>query len=416
MTRKKRSEPDQDRILDAAEKAGIKYANDQLGSDYFHEWVREQMFEAEQMRRSDPSSVLPLETKSHARKIARNMLQQLEWDTKRELNVLDYVPGAKDLVAPEEVVKKFYEGFDWALHGDPAPGDQRVEDWLADEILELNREAREKVAPETREAKRAEALTPEQRDVIVTALRHYGADLSSDGFITHGGKTLSVRPEVKKGRLRMISTDGSVQATYPASNLASGVADFVESFWYWKPQATEAREGRLSKRGPRVTQDQINTLARDAGRKGWTYNRWAFSDEMDRLFYSAEMSGLNIDLDAAKAAHAEGYDEYLARSGTQAREAQRTALPTGPHKPREPKTRKEAEARIVEIIEQARTEMRQGGWNEFNHLKQEAVYLAYKWKLEHTLPDWIKRHDRGVMESRRPVTPYYSSHRGRRRH
>lgn len=131
---------DDEQILDAAEKAGIQYANDQLGSDYFMDWVREQVAEAEQMRRDDPSSVMPTETKSQARKVARNMLQQLEWDTKRELNVLDYVSVGD--VKPEEVVKKFYEGFDWALRGDPAPGDQKVEDWLADEILALSGEAR----------------------------------------------------------------------------------------------------------------------------------------------------------------------------------------------------------------------------------------------------------------------------------
>ena len=134
----RRTRKDDEQILNAAEKAGIRYANDQLGSDYFMDWVREQVAEAEQMRRDDPSSVMPTETKSQARKVARNMLQQLEWDTKRELNVLDYVSAGD--VKPEEVVKKFYEGFDWALRGDPAPGDQKVEDWLADEILTIKEE------------------------------------------------------------------------------------------------------------------------------------------------------------------------------------------------------------------------------------------------------------------------------------
>ena len=146
----RRTRKDDEQILNAAEKAGIRYANDQLGSDYFMDWVREQVAEAEQMRRNDPSSVMPTETKSQARKVAKNMLQQLEWDTKRELNVLDYVSAGD--VRPEEVVKKFYEGFDWALRGDPAPGDQKVEDWLADEILALSGEAREGGALEAREA------------------------------------------------------------------------------------------------------------------------------------------------------------------------------------------------------------------------------------------------------------------------
>jgi hypothetical protein len=48
-------------------------------------------------------------------------------------------------------------------------------------------------------------------------------------------------------------------------------------------------------------------------------------------------------------------------------------------------------AAITELVEQAKVEMRQGGWNEFNDLRQEAMYLASKWKLDHILPEWIKR-------------------------
>jgi hypothetical protein len=78
-------------------------------------------------------------------------------------------------------------------------------------------------------------MTPEQRDVIAAALRHYGADLSDTGFIARGEKVLSVRPEISKGRLRMVSSSGQLLASYPAAHLASGVANFVEKFWYWKP-------------------------------------------------------------------------------------------------------------------------------------------------------------------------------------
>jgi hypothetical protein len=85
------------------------------------------------------------------------------------------------------------------------------------------------------------AMTAEQREAIVGALRRYGADLTTDGFITKGEKVGGVRPEVKKGRLRMISADGVVLATFPASRLASGVAYFVERFWYWEPETKAAR-------------------------------------------------------------------------------------------------------------------------------------------------------------------------------
>jgi hypothetical protein len=121
--RKKRAPENDDR------KRGSDYAAEQLAGQYFQDWVWDQMVEAEQMRNEDPNSVLPLENKAHARKIARNMLQQLGWDTKREL----------------KESKEFYEGFDEALKS------QASIDWLAEMVLDFNREAREKTAPEARE-------------------------------------------------------------------------------------------------------------------------------------------------------------------------------------------------------------------------------------------------------------------------
>src|SRR5208282_2809953 len=95
MPRKTRREPDERN----AEKAGADYAHEQLAGSYFQDWVWEQMVEAERMRKENPDSVMPLETQADARKVARNMLQQLEWDTKRELSES----------------KEFYEGFDEVL-------------------------------------------------------------------------------------------------------------------------------------------------------------------------------------------------------------------------------------------------------------------------------------------------------------
>jgi hypothetical protein len=316
MARKTHSEPPPE---NDDHKRGSDYAAEQIAGQYFQDWVWDQMVEAERMRQSDPSSVLPIETKAHALKIARNMFQQLTWDTKREVSES----------------KEFFEGFEEMLDSQ--------KEWLAEMVLDFNREAREKTGtlesrdpqpvqdpfyviqaiskggaggghvdsefgfdeedvaireakkllkapwfesdyvriitrdgelvwtsdekasgpPVAYEARRTEVLTPEQRDVIVAALRHYGADLSSDGFITHGGKVLSVRPEVKKGRLRMISTDGSVQATYPASNLASGVADFVESFWYWKPASGAREAAREAKHNLYVWQISLQVTSPD---------------------------------------------------------------------------------------------------------------------------------------------------------
>ena len=129
MARKKRTPENDDH------KRGSDYAAEQISSAYFQDWVWDQMVEAERMRQSDPSSVLPIETKAHALKIARNMFQQLTWDTKREVSES----------------KEFFEGFEEMLDSQ--------KEWLAEMVLDFNREAREKTAPETREAKRTPTST-----------------------------------------------------------------------------------------------------------------------------------------------------------------------------------------------------------------------------------------------------------------
>jgi hypothetical protein len=104
------------RVLeDDAEAAGAAYAQEQLSSENFLAWVAEQLVEASKM---PPDQVLPLETKSDAKKIARNMLQQLEWDTRQEL-------GSRESA-------EFYKGFRVALDGS--------RDWLAEELLTMNQE------------------------------------------------------------------------------------------------------------------------------------------------------------------------------------------------------------------------------------------------------------------------------------
>ena len=102
----------QARRLSNSEVDGERYATDQLQSDYFMDWVRGQLAEAARM---DPADVLPLETKTDARVIAKNMLQQLEEDTKRELHES----------------AEFFKGFRKILDG--------AQDWLADELLKMKR-------------------------------------------------------------------------------------------------------------------------------------------------------------------------------------------------------------------------------------------------------------------------------------
>jgi hypothetical protein len=118
---------------DRAEKAGEQYAYDQIQGDYFMDWVHEQMLEASKM---PPDKVLPLETKDDAMEIARRMLQQLEWDTKRDLKAdeIERTLGI-DRATPDDI-DAFYKGFRHAIAAS--------RDWLADELLEQNRAYQER--------------------------------------------------------------------------------------------------------------------------------------------------------------------------------------------------------------------------------------------------------------------------------
>lgn len=115
---------------DQAQAAGEQYAVDQIQSEHFDQWVHEQLVEAAQMAKRDPDSVLPLETPNDARKIARNMLQQLEWDMKRD-GAAQEALGSE---ATREDVDAFYKGAHKALQ-DSVP-------WLADTLLTMSREIR----------------------------------------------------------------------------------------------------------------------------------------------------------------------------------------------------------------------------------------------------------------------------------
>jgi hypothetical protein len=122
-----------------AEAAGAEYAAEQLGAPeghgqggtFFMDWVREQLIEASRM---DPSTVLPLETEADARVIARNMLKQLEWDTKRDLEPRDIARLIGVDSTTHDDVKEFFKGYNETLRMNDA--------WLADALLEIKRELR----------------------------------------------------------------------------------------------------------------------------------------------------------------------------------------------------------------------------------------------------------------------------------
>ena len=115
--------------IEKANAAGVQYAEDQLEGDYFTDWVRDRLLEASRM---PEDKVLPLKTKSDAMVIAKKMLRQLEWDTKRDLSAHDierliYADGTNP-----DAVDAFLEGFSATL--------ELARDWLADELLEIKSE------------------------------------------------------------------------------------------------------------------------------------------------------------------------------------------------------------------------------------------------------------------------------------
>lgn len=137
-------------IIRQSKKAGEQYASDQVNGAYFMDWVHDQLYEASRM---DPEDVLPLETKADARRAARNMLQQLEWDAKRDLSSREIYELTGARVEPvRNVEAAFFEGFQRVTRADSTI------DWLADEILEINRGLR---APSRKDREARTARYPE---------------------------------------------------------------------------------------------------------------------------------------------------------------------------------------------------------------------------------------------------------------
>lgn len=136
MSRKKKISR---KTLDAANKAGGNYILDQIQSTYFKDWMWDQMVEAEEMRKRDPDSVIPLESPSDFRKVARNMLQQLGWDIKRELRPYDVEKIVND--DSPEAIQAFHDGMEEKLH------DPNLVNELVSEIMTIHEQIQESNAP-----------------------------------------------------------------------------------------------------------------------------------------------------------------------------------------------------------------------------------------------------------------------------
>lgn len=126
------------------EAAGEQYAYDQISSDHFTDWVSDQIAEASRL---PEDKVLPLETKADALIIAKNMLQQLRWDAKREVTAreIERLSGISVSDASSAVLNAFWEGFQKGLDAS--------RDGLADELLELKAQQNPRRASEPRKKK-----------------------------------------------------------------------------------------------------------------------------------------------------------------------------------------------------------------------------------------------------------------------
>lgn len=117
---------------------GAQYAENQLNSDHFRDWMWDQMVEAEEIRRRDPSSVMSLESKADYAKLARNMLQQLEFDIQHDIDPreLENLTGSSRPGSAE--VRQFFDDLHENLRGRPAI------DWVADEAMSIRRQILDK--------------------------------------------------------------------------------------------------------------------------------------------------------------------------------------------------------------------------------------------------------------------------------
>src|SRR5512135_81719 len=109
--------------------------------------------------------------------------------------------------------------------------------------------------------KKAAGLSAEQRDEIRAALASYGAQLTEDDRIAKGDKVMSIRLDVKGGRLRALGGD-NVLASYPASRAGKGVSDFVEKFWFWKKAVSPTGPSHARKKSPaQLDREIVEALA-----------------------------------------------------------------------------------------------------------------------------------------------------------
>lgn len=115
---------------DSDEHDGEQYAQDQLESDYFQNWIWEQMADGAKLA---PEARIPLETPADLKRLARRMLQDLEFDTRSQ----------------QDYSAEFFKGMRQRLN------DQSTIDWLAEELQHIDEQIRTPRAPTPAPKKKA---------------------------------------------------------------------------------------------------------------------------------------------------------------------------------------------------------------------------------------------------------------------
>jgi hypothetical protein len=131
---------DDEKDVKRAEKAGTQYADDQIMSDHFSDWVWEQLAEGARQETRDPSSVAKgFETKNLARskpdavRLARILLQQLTWDISRDIGDSEVAPYFDAAGVEGRMSRKLRDAFSKTVGG--VLSSEATKKWLAEEFV-----------------------------------------------------------------------------------------------------------------------------------------------------------------------------------------------------------------------------------------------------------------------------------------
>lgn len=121
---------------DLAKNAGAQYAEEQIQSSFFHDWVWQELVNGSKL---PADQIAPgLETSNLAKggapalRLAKNVLQQVRWDTERDLDrstIEDCLRDAGVDTMDREATQYFWLGFRDALES------KSFREWVASELI-----------------------------------------------------------------------------------------------------------------------------------------------------------------------------------------------------------------------------------------------------------------------------------------